>query len=64
MEDFFGCVLAMAGFTYVMVLVSLMVILITQDVNYVTVSVLVVLFIASIIMFVISYKYSKEQNNV
>ena len=60
MEDFIGCVLAMAGITYTIFLVSLMVMLITQDVNYITVSVLVVLLIASIIMFVISYKYCKE----
>lgn len=60
MEDFVGFVVAMAGITYVVFLVSLLVIMITQDVNYATASVLVVLLIASITMFVIAYKYCKE----
>lgn len=60
MEDFWDSITAMACLTYAVFLVSLIVILILQDVNYTTASVLVVLSIASITMFIISHKHYKE----
>lgn len=60
MEDFWGCILVIASITYFMFLVSLMTVLVIQNVSYVTMSVLVTLLIASVIMFMILYKYNKE----
>lgn len=60
MEDFWDSITAMACLTYSVFLVSLIVILIIQDVNYTTTSVLVVLSIASITMFIISHKHYKK----
>lgn len=60
MEDFWGCIEVIASITYFMFLVSLMTVLVIQNVSYVTMSVLVTLLIASVIMFMILYKYNKE----
>lgn len=60
MEDFWGHIPVIASITYFMFLVSLMTVLVIQDVSFVTMSVLVTLLIASVIMFMILYKYNKK----
>lgn len=60
MEDFWGHISVIASITYFMFLVSLMTVLVIQDVSFVTMSVLVTLLIASVIMFMILYKYNKK----